>query len=127
MKIPTFRDIKNQARLNVHETLQVAGLYLESPADQNPKEITIRVWTKWQEFGKIKPEFSDFSDANPKIIFLRSQIPLPKKNAIVSVERGEAYRIESTEASDGLTVTAIVAKIPESTPYLLDIPVPSNV
>lgn len=126
MRLPTFRDIKNQARKDLHHQLLVDALYLKSPLDTNPKKITVRVWTRWLEIAKMDGKWTEFEDATPRIIFLRSEIPNPERNAIISVERGEAYRVGTPLAPDGLTITATVALIPEGTPFLSDIPVPTD-
>lgn len=126
MKLPTFRQIKQKGRMDIHEKLKVEGFYLKDPLDKNPVKITVRVWTKWLELGKITGNWTEFDDATAKILFLRSEVPNPKVGALVSISKNEAYRISEVEAPDGLTITAKVTVIPESTPYLSDLPYPSD-
>lgn len=126
MKKPTFRQLKNKGRLIPHEKLKVEGFYYLSPLDPNPTKINVRVWTKWEEIGKISGSWADFADAVPKMIFMRSEVPNPTPGAIVSVAAKEAYRVADVLAPDGLTITATVSLVPENTPYLHDLMYPED-
>lgn len=107
----SFRNIKRRARGDVQKHMRVPALYLAS-RDSVPVPCFVRVHTKFQALGDMKGtnfNYAEREDVTPRIILWREEIPLPKRNAIISVEAGEAYQIDNTEPPDDLTITAMVA------------------
>lgn len=117
----TLREIKTRSRAALHEAMQVAALYLV----QNPDYVTpvidpdiprylqtpvnVRVASKWGTLGDMKGtnfHFAEREEVKPKIIFLRSEIAVPVRNAVVSISADEAYRIDNAMPLDGITITA---------------------
>lgn len=106
----SVRDIKKRARSDVHDHMRVAALYLETPTSF-PVPCHVRVHTKFAALGDMKGtsfSYAEREDVNPKLIFWRADGIEPQRNAIVSVEPGEAYQIDHVSPADGQTVTVTV-------------------
>ncbi|TIV92553.1 MAG: hypothetical protein E5V74_26545, partial [Mesorhizobium sp.] len=76
--------------------------------------MTVRIFNKFQTLGDIKgtiSQYAEFDDNVPRIIFMRADLPSPKRLGVFSVEAGEAYRLDSAMAEDDLTVTWHVVKL----------------
>lgn len=124
----SFRDIKRRARTDVQNHLRVRALYIaEEGAD--PVPCFVRVHTQFQALGDMKGtnfNYAEREDITPRIILWRAEIPQPKRNAIISVEAGEAYYIDSIEPPDDLTIKAMVVRLDNEDPKLIDLPVPET-
>lgn len=108
-----FRDLKRRARRDLHQGLEIAALYLLTPAS-TPVPCTVRVWTKWGALGQMPGKgegWAEMQEASPKIIFMVADVPNPRKNALVSIERGEAYRVDNTLPPDDISITAEVVRL----------------
>lgn len=93
-------------------------MYLLTPASA-PVPITVRVWTKWSLLGAMPGKgdgWAEMQEASPKIVFMLDQGVRPRKNAIVSIEAGEAYRVDNTSPPDDLTITAQCVRLDEKNP-----------
>ncbi|TPI86358.1 hypothetical protein [Mesorhizobium sp. B2-8-9] len=109
----SHRDIKRQARRDLHDRAKVPALYIESTG-ADPVPVTVRIFDKFQALGDIKgtnQQYAEFDDNMPRIIFMRADLPSPKRGAIFSIEPGEAYRLDSAMATDDLTITWHVVKL----------------
>lgn len=124
-----FRDIKRRARRDLHQRMRVPALYIATPG-ATPKAVHVRVHTKFEDSG----DFSERDIGNalrhdkaPRLIFMIDELvaqgayPLAR-NAIVSVEPGEAYRIGATEPPDDITITADVSPVPAAQTTGLPVP-----
>lgn len=112
-----WRGIKRAARRIVHQTMEVPALLLLSNGSGPPTgfvtgEVTVRVHTKEKLLGDLKGTNFHYAEAHeeiPKIVFLIAQLTGPlERGQIVSVEAGEAYRIDTIMPADDITVTAQV-------------------
>lgn len=122
----SFRDIKRRARADVQLHMRVRALYLAS-IDADPVPCFVRVHTKFQALGDMKGtnfNYAEYEDITPRIILWREEIPQPVRNAIISVEAGEAYYLDNVLPPDDLTITATVAKLDDDDPKLAMLPVP---
>lgn len=120
----SFRDIKRQARSDVHRELRVAALYLESPS-ATPVPCFVRVMTKFAALGDMKGtsfNYAERIDQTPRLILWCEELPEPKRNAIISVEPGEAYQIDNIEPADGQTITVLVVAMDPAD--IVSLPVP---
>lgn len=111
--MPGFRDIKREGRRDVHRELQVPALYIAAPG-ATPVGVTVRVHTKFDALGNQKGtnfHSAEMIERQPQIVFMRSEGVVPARNAIVSVEPGEAYRIGPVSPPDDITITAIVTAL----------------
>lgn len=93
--------------------MEVPALYLLTPTS-TPVPCTVRVWTKWGALGQLTGRdggWAEMMEAEPKIIFMVDQVPNPRKNALVSIERGEAYRVDHTDPADDITIIAKVVRL----------------
>ncbi len=119
-----FRDIKRQARRDLHEELEVAAFYIAEP-DADPVPVTVRVHTSFAALGNQKGtnfNSAEMIDRQPQIIFMRDQGVIPRRNAIVSVEVGEAYKIGVVQPPDDLTIKADITPVPKSETVGLPVP-----
>lgn len=124
----SFRDIKRRARRDVQNHMRVPALYLAS-FDAVPVPCFVRVHTKFQALGDMKGtnfNYAERGDITPRIILWREEIPQPVRNAIVSVEAGEAYYLDNIEPADDLTITAMVVKLDDDDPKLKLLPNPNT-
>jgi hypothetical protein len=128
-----FRDIKRRARRDLHLTMRVPILYIESKG-ATPIPTYARVHTKFEEVGEISER--DVGNATrhervPSLIFMIDElqaagIPWRKMpHAIISVEPNEAYRIDNTLPPDDITITAHVTVLPLY--ETVGLPVPEHV
>lgn len=108
-----IRDIKRRARMDLHNRAKVPALYI-APEGGDPVPVTVRVFDKFQTLGDIKgtiSQYAEFDDNVPRMIFMRADLPSPKRQGVFSIEVGEAYRLDSAMAADDITVTWHVVKL----------------
>jgi hypothetical protein len=123
----SFRDIKRQARGDLHEILRIPVRYLTA-VDDVGVDTFARVQTKFDALGLAGAEdgLAKRREIQPKIIFMRHELAnasiVPKKNDIVSVEPGEAYRLDNADAPDDVTVTWFVSVLSETKAAGLPLP-----
>jgi hypothetical protein len=118
-----LRETKRLARRDVHRQMAVPALYLASTA-ASPVPCTVRVWRKrddnllgdLQGMGAVRVEPED------RLRFDLTEL-VPRRLAIVSVEAGEAYRIEHTYPADCGYQTARVTPLDDD--EAVGLPVPS--
>lgn len=127
--MPNIREIKRKARRDLHKHLSLLALYLVPSATPNeyetPIPVTVRVHTKFDALGDMKGtnfHYAEKQETVPKIIFMRDQILKPVRHAIVSVDLGEAYRIDNTLPPDDITIAAEVTRL--SAVETLGLPIP---
>jgi hypothetical protein len=110
----SFRDIKRKARRDLHREMQVPALYMLSRDDENPRLVHVRLHTKFVELGDQKGTnflSAERLDIEPRIIFMRDEVNVPARNAIISVVTGEAYYVDRTEPADDITIKAYVVEM----------------
>lgn len=114
-----LRDIKRQARRDLHNEMRVPVLYLSTPT-ATPVPVGARVHSKFRALGDqpgTSLNSAEREEIVPRIIFFRSDLPAePVRGAIVSVEAGEAYRVDVVLPADDQFVTVRVIQM---TPTML--------
>lgn len=121
-----IRDIRRKARRDLHNAFKVPVVYI--PRGGSPVVIFARDHTKFIVTaieGAVRSGNGSMvgrREMAPSIIFMRDEIadlgiPL-MKGGIISIERGEAYRLDNAEAPDDITVKWFVTAI--SDPRELD-------
>ncbi len=108
--------------------LRVPALYLSS-IDAEPVPCFVRVHTKFQALGDMKGtnfNYAEREDITPRIIIWREEIPQPVRNAIISVEAGEAYYLDNIQPPDDLTITAMVLQLDADDEKLALLPIPAT-
>lgn len=110
----SFRSLKERMRRTVHATLAEPALYRADPeSDWVP--VSVRVHRKQSLFGSIPGlDAAQFVDITPRMVFFAAELDggEPKRNAIVSIAAGEAWKVGAADPRDGETITAAVAPIP---------------
>lgn len=118
-------------RRDVHVEASVAALYIPVP-NATPVPVTVRVHRRLDgpTIGDAGA-FSGFSNeatmaiTEDRLRFFRSQLPDHlRQNAVVSVEQGEAYRVEFWYPRDDQFITARVTPLTESEAAGLPFPNP---
>lgn len=90
--------------------MSVPALYIFGTED--PVDVTVRRQTRVAKTGDI--EGLDTAEISVETAFLRfliAELAQPKRNAIVSVAEGEAYRIDHALAPHGITIDAAVTRL----------------
>ena len=115
----TIRDIKRKARRNLHDHMRVPAAYVLPGVA--PVLLHVRDHTKFLANaieGAVRSgngQMVDRQEAAPSIVFMRDEVEMTGavllKNGIVSIERGEAYRLQNAEAPDDITVKWYVTQI----------------
>ena len=87
--------------------MQQAVVYVEDPT--NPKSATrvvsARVHHRFDQMGGLKGtsfHTTEREEVKPKAIFLVEEVPKPMRNAVISVDLGEAYRLDHSMPPDGI-------------------------
>lgn len=116
----SFREQMDEGRALLHEEMSVRAIYFVPPYDPVTtvvQEVTVRVHDKFLALGDLKGtnfNYAELEAISPRIIFWREELAEPERNAIVSVKRGLAYRLDHDMEHDGKTITAISARMDES-------------
>jgi len=115
----------------LHREMEVPALYLLTPASA-PVPITVRAWTKWSLLGAMPGKgegWAEMQEASPKLVFMLDQVR-PRKNAIISIEAGEAYRVDTSAVPDDITVIAQCLRLDDKNPaektILDNLPLPTD-
>ena len=108
-----FRDQIREARRTLHEDMSVPAMYFMEDSPDAAIAITVRIHEQWMALGDLKGtnfNYAETESITPRIIFMLSEVD-PERGAIVSVEPGVAYRVDTPLPPDDITVTATVSKL----------------
>ena len=114
-------------RRDLHHDRSVPALYIAAPGAQ-PVACTVRTHDRIEAQGALPASsmngFAQIQESVPKLIFIADDAPDPiRRGATVSVEAGEAYRIDHVEPPHDITVTAKVTKLTAGEAMGLPLPV----
>lgn len=116
----SLSEIKNKARLHLHERAKVQALYVQQGGVFGV-DITCRVHSKTDAIG-LSSDMSAYKGEMPmrqsdivRIVLLRSEmsekgVALRKKD-IITLSADEAYQLDNVEPTDGVTVTWLVSRL----------------
>lgn len=94
--------------------MSVPALYI-ARTGETPVPCSVRIHDKFEATGALKGGIegsAQIQNESPRLIFLRDDAPqFLRAKAIVSVEAGEAYRIDHTHPAHDITITAEVTKL----------------
>ena len=112
-------------RRDVHQTMLVPALYYATPT-ATALPVTVRLHTKFGAAIGTLPgnQGAQMVEYEPRILFLVEEVARPRVGAIVSVETGEAYRVDAADPADDITITAKVSRLPAGDPLLVTLAVP---
>lgn len=127
-----IREIKRKARRDLHAKMRVAVLYIASPG-ADPVTLYVRLHTKWDaatmDSGTGNGTMVSRQSIFPKILFMLDELATQgvslRRKGIISVEPGEAYRLDNDEPVDDISVSWIVVALRQDEAEGL--PVPSDV
>lgn len=112
----SIRDIRRKARRDLHDRFKIAAAYI--PPVGEPVILYMRDHTKFRVNaieGSGRGQMVARQEMAPSIIFMRAELTEAGvtllRNGIISVERGEAYRLDNAEAPDDITVKWFVKAI----------------
>jgi len=129
-----FHEQLNRGRRVLHDYMQRPALCFDHPRqdDDAGKRISVRVHDHYLRLGDLKGtnfNYAEVEEDVPTIIFMRDELAAKgitlKRNMIVSVEPGLAYRIATIKPPNGITITSTVARLDETD--AAGLPVPANV
>ncbi len=108
-----FREMKRQARRQLHEHMSEPALYLADTSAE-PVGCTVRLHLKFDEIGELlRGGFADRQELTPRILFLGEQVQ-PVRNSIVITQDMGAWRIDNDLPPDDITITAEVVRLTKS-------------
>lgn len=109
----SLRDIKNKARLHLHDRMKVEVLHV-TPGSQFGTPVTCRVHNTVDALGMTsdmsayKGEMPTRQLDSPRLVFLRSELSNVgvelKKDHLIVVSADEAYKLDNADPIDGITV-----------------------
>lgn len=103
--------------------MQVPAYYI--PKDGVPQLVHVRIFTKFAPAGDLAGtnlSYAEIQEAEPRVLFMRDEVPMPAVGAIVSVEPGEAYCVDNVLPADDISITAEASRIRESETSSLPVP-----
>ncbi|MCQ9146046.1 hypothetical protein [Ochrobactrum sp. BTU2] len=113
-----FREQMRDARRTLHEDMSSPAMYFMEDEPDAAIQITVRPHEKWMALGDLKGtnfNYAEMESITPRVIFLLSEVN-PARNAVISLEPGVAYRVDTPLEPDDITVTATVSRLrPEET------------
>lgn len=128
----SIRDIKRKARRDLHCHMRVPVLYLAPVSGATPVLLHVRLHTKWDaatmDGGSGNGTMVSRQSVFPKILFMLDELEAHgvrlRKKGVISVEAGEAYRLDNDEPVDDISQSWIVVALrPEESAGL---PVPGE-
>lgn len=124
----TWREAKKEMRRTVHDAMQVRALYFAhappQTGDDEPLDVNVRIHTEMKALGDIQGQFgAERQEQIPRIVFDLVEVQ-PMRGWIVSVEAGEAYRIDNLLPPDLGYQTAEVSRL--SAAQSAGLPVPED-
>lgn len=123
----SIRKIRRMMRGDLHRKMSIPAFYIPVPS-ADPTPCTVRVWRKREDPmlgdqpGSGGSNWAEATATEDRIRFDLSEIPVLRRLAVVSVEAGEAYRIDHLYPADLGYQTARV--IPLSAAEAGGLPVP---
>lgn len=127
----SIRDIKRKARRDLHERAKVAAIYI--PPVENPGEypVNIRIHTKWDattmDAQTLQGTMVSRQSIFPKILFMLDELEAQGvtlyRGGIISVEAGEAYRLDNAEPPDDISISYFVTQLDKADTAGLPVPV----
>ena len=104
----SFREVKAVARSRIHDRLRVESyLYSDGP-EGDRKSVFLRINSNVEAVGGLvgsSGTYAENLETIPKLIFLADE-HRPKRGEVYVIGAEEAYRIDSTEPLDLLTIAA---------------------
>ena len=106
----SWRDQKREARRILHKTMEIESLYYVDGLE--PINLPIRLHVKFDAIGDDRSMgWAEMQVERPRIVFLSDYGVSPKNGAVVYIQPGEAYQIDSVLPNHDITVTAEVTRM----------------
>ena len=111
-----FRDEMRNARQELHDYMKFPAFYY-SPGSSTAFEVVhVRLHDKFLLQGDLKGtnfHFAEVREDSPRLIFMRAE-KVPERNAVVVIDRRNAFRIDNLDPEDDITVKAFVVRLREN-------------
>lgn len=108
-----FREIKRNARTQLHERLSDLALYLTGPT-ADPQTVTVRLHLSFKPTGDLlRGGFSEREESTPSVIFMRDQVQPSNKGILITKDLG-AWKIDHDLPPDDITIKAEVSRLTDS-------------
>jgi hypothetical protein len=126
----SITDIRRRARRDLHNALRVPALFIDGMS--TPVLVHVRLHVKEDIFsrwvGRVGVELAGTEEIQPKILFMRDEITDAaleiKRNVVISVYPGEAYRLDRALPFDDITVSWMAVRL--TAREATGLPVPSD-
>lgn len=121
----SFRDLKRQARADLHRAMRVSALYYPtgSPSD-TPVPVSVRVAYGFRPVGNdvgTDYRFAEMQEQIPKLLFMVEE-QTPASKAVVSISATEVYRLDVILPIDFISISANVVKASDAQAALFAYP-----
>jgi len=110
-----FKAIKDAARRRVQERLLLAAVCYAGGSVDDAEDVTCRIRRRTIVTGDLPSSglaFADRVEEKPRLIFIRDQ-HIPEEHNIYSFGDGEAYRVDTVEEFEGVTISAVCSRLSE--------------
>lgn len=122
-------DLKINARRELHQAMSFPASYYETAA-ATPLPINVRKHFKNVQNGDLKGtnlSYAEKEEQAQKLVFLRSEVEMPRSKAMVIFSATEGYRCGPTEKPDGITIKCDVTPMkPEEIAAIPDLVLPGE-
>lgn len=121
----SIRQIKEQARRDLHQHAQVPALYIPATGSE-PRLLNVRLHTKFGQIGGLVSDkfWAEREEIKPRVVVMRDEIATPRKGAVFSFAPGEAFRIDHTDPPDNISIMCHV--VPLTAAEAQGLPVPNS-
>ncbi len=112
-----IRQIRAQARRDLHERAKVPAFYISPISTGGPILLQVRLHD--QQRGKTGGLSGDKNwaqniDVRPRIVIMIGDLHFCRQGSVFTFGPNEAYKVEAIEPPDGTTITAICSRLTKS-------------
>jgi len=119
-----LREIKAQARGDLHRAMRVPMVYLAPNGDEH-RGYFCRIHSQNKALGDMQGtslNYAERTEVVPRVLFWIDQMPPVSARGRVVISKTEGWRLNNADPRDGATVTWQATPIPVA--ELADLPVP---
>ena len=121
--------LRKRSRGLLHDDMARPAFYIPESAD-SPDDyaaVSARLHSKRGQIGDLPGtnlNYAEVMDRTERLVFLFSELPAPKRGALVVFSAVEGYWLDTVDPPDGITVTVTVTRA--SAQEMLGIPSPCD-
>jgi len=122
--VSRHRAIKDKARARLHDRMRVESYCYVGGPDTAPTTVWLRVNSKDEALGDLAGTslaYAERRETVPKLIFLAEEHD-PQRGSVYAVGPEEAYKVDTVDPRDGITVTVIASRLTKKEAALYEYP-----